>query len=182
MTPIPGVAGSVPAASGLAFRAIRPDDASALQRFHLRLSPGTVRNRFFGAHSRLGDGEARRFTSLAPDQQVALVATVGDRIVGVGRYIRLGAAEAAEVAFVVEDTYQGRGIGRELLSLLGRIGWDDDIKRFVADTFADNHAMLAVFRRTPHAVRVQETRRDGSVIHLVMGVTRPRSDLIAIPV
>lgn len=130
-----------------------------------------------GAHPRLPDEEARRFTSLAAGRQAALVAMFGKQIVGVGRYIRVDTGVDAEIAFVVEDGYQGRGIGTELLTLLARIGWDDGVRRFVADTFAENHAMLAVFMRTPDAVTVTETQRDGAVVHLIMVVTPPRSDL-----
>lgn len=180
MTQSPGIAGAPPAVPGMVVRAVRPDDAPALQAFHHRLSPGTVRSRFLGAHPRLSDEEARRFTALRAAQQVALVATLDGEIVGVGRYIRILTGDTAEVAFVVQDGYQGRGIGTELLCLLARIGWDDGIRRFVADTLAENSPMLAVFRRTPRAVRVKETSRDGSVIHLTMAVTRPVSDLIAV--
>jgi RimJ/RimL family protein N-acetyltransferase len=172
MTTRAGVADPPASVPGLVIRAIRPDDAAALQAFHHRLSADTIRNRFFGPHPHLPDEEARRFTSLAAGQQ-ALVATFDGQIVGVGRYIRLGTGDAAEVAFVVQDGYQGHGIGSELLTLLARIGWDDGIRRFVADTFADNRAMLGVFMRTPSAATVMKTRRDGSAIHLTMAVTPP---------
>ncbi len=86
--------------------------------------------------------------------------------------IRLGSGDA-EVAFVVQDGYQGHGIGTELFTLLARIGWDDGVRRFVADTFADNHAMLDVFLHTPGAVTLMRTRRDGNVVHLTMAVTAP---------
>jgi RimJ/RimL family protein N-acetyltransferase len=156
---------------GLVVRAIRSDDATALQAFHHRLSADTVRNRFFAVHPRLSDDEARRFTDLDPGQQ-ALVATFDHRIIAVGRYIRLGSGEA-EVAFVVQDGYQGHGIGTELFTLLARIGWDDGIRCFVADTFADNGAMLDVFTHTPGAVTVVRTRRDGNVVHITMEITAP---------
>jgi RimJ/RimL family protein N-acetyltransferase len=172
MTPSAEVADPAAAVPGLVVRAIRPDDAAELQVFHQRLSADTIRNRFFGAHPRLPDEEARRFTSLGGGQQ-ALVAILDYHIVGVGRYIRPRAGAAAEVAFVVQDGYQGHGIGTELFTLLARIGWDDGIRRFVADTYADNRAMLDVFMRTPGAATVTKTRPDGSVIHLTMAVSPP---------
>ncbi len=154
-------------------RSIRSDDAPRLQRFHLRLSADTIRRRFFGAHPTLGDVEARRFTDLDPATDAALVAIAGDRIVGVGRYVRIGTGGCAEVAFVVDDEFQGHGIGTELLTLLSRIARDDGIRRFVADTFADNGAMIDVFTHTPGAVTVEGITRDGSVIHLSMRVAHP---------
>ncbi|GAC1340539.1 MAG: hypothetical protein NVSMB29_09600 [Candidatus Dormibacteria bacterium] len=172
--------GSPAVVPGLVVRAIRPDEAPALQAFHHRLSPDTVRRRFFAVHPDLPDAEAHRFTTLTAGQQAALVATLDEEIVAVGRYVRLGTGAAAEVAFVVQDRYQGHGIATELLTLLARIGWEDGIRRFIADTFADNHAMLDVFRRTPRAVTVTTTRRDGDVVHLTMAVTPPAADLIEV--
>jgi GNAT superfamily N-acetyltransferase len=161
--------------SAVVVRSIRPDDAAALQAFHRRLSDDTVRNRFFGFHPELNEQEARRFTALEPGAEMALVATVHERIVGVGRSVRLGDGAAAEVAFVVEDGYQHRGIGSGLLSLLARLEWSEGIRTFVADTFTTNRTMLDVFMHTPRAVTVVTTRRDGSVVHLVMRVTAPSS-------
>jgi GNAT superfamily N-acetyltransferase len=157
---------------GLVVRSIRSDDAAALQAFHNRLSADTVRSRFFGVHPHLPDAEARRFTDLDPGRQ-ALVATYDHRIIGVGRFIRLASGDAAEVAFVVQDAYHGHGIGTELFTMLARIGWDDGVRRFVADTYADNGAMLDVFMHTPGAVTVTKLCRAGSVIQLTMAVTPP---------
>lgn len=78
---------------------------------------------------------------------------------------------------MVEDRYPGKGLGTELLVLLARLGWDDGIRRFVADTLVENAAMLNVFRRTPTAVTVTQTQRAGSVIHLDMDICAPRWDL-----
>ena len=162
------------APSDLILRPIRTDDAPALQAFHLRLSDDTVRNRFFGPHRELTDQEARRFSSLTPGCEVAFVATsVDDDIVAVGRYVRLDLGDAAEVAFVVQDSHQHRGIGTSLLTLLARVAWDDGICRLVADTLTTNSAMIGIFLHTPAAVTVVTTRRSGSVVHLVMTLTQP---------
>jgi GNAT superfamily N-acetyltransferase len=172
-----GVTISVPHRAPLAvvMRSIRADDASALRAFHRRLSADTVRNRFFGLHPELSAQEARRFTSLTAGVETALVAMVADRIVAVGRSVRLSCGDAAEVAFVVEDEYEHHGIGTTLLRLLARLGWADGVRRFVADTFVSNRSMLNVFMHTPGAVTVLTTRRDGSVVHIVMRITPPLS-------
>jgi GNAT superfamily N-acetyltransferase len=160
--------------SAVVIRSIRPDDAAGLQAFHARLSNDTIRNRFLGIHPMLRDAEAHRFTSVLRGKDAALVATIDETIVAVGRYVGLSGGDA-EVAFVVEDPCQGHGIGTALLTLLAHIAWDDGIRHFVADTFAANGAMLDVFMHTPHAVTVVNRRRDGSVVHLVMGVVPPDS-------
>jgi RimJ/RimL family protein N-acetyltransferase len=165
---------SCPAPSDPIFRWIRPGDASALRAFHERLSEDTVRNRFFGPHRELSVQEARRFCSLRPGFEAACVATdADDHILAVGRYSRVGVGDSAEVAFVVEDRYQHRGIGTSLLTLLVRLAWDDGIRRLVADTLSTNSAMLGIFLHTPAAVTVLTTRRDGGVVHLVMTLTEP---------
>jgi GNAT superfamily N-acetyltransferase len=170
-----GVAISVPqrASPAVVVRSIRRADASSLRAFHRRLSADTIRNRFFGLHPELSAQEALRFTSLTSGVETALVATIADRIVAVGRSVRLICGDAAEVAFVVEDEYEHHGIGTILLGLLARLGWADGVRRFVADTFVTNRSMLNVFMHTPSAVTVLTTRRDGSVVHIVMRITPP---------
>ena len=151
--------------SAVVIRSIRPADAAGLQAFHARLSNDTIRNRFLGVHRVLRDTEAHGFTSVLRGKDAALVATVDEVIVAVGRYVGLSGADA-EVAFVVEDPYQGHGIATALLTLLAHSAWDDGIRRLVADTFATNRAMLDVFMHTPRAVTVLE--------HATGRVGRPR--------
>lgn len=163
---------------GIALRSIRSDDAGELQAFHRRLSDDAVFNRFLGFHRQLSDKEARRFTAPVAGEETALVATADGRIVAVGRSIRSGPGEAAEVAFVVADAHQHHGLGRTLLTLLARFAWDDGVRRFVADTFVTNRSMLDVFLHSPRAVTVLSTRRDREVLHLVMQISRPGGELV----
>jgi RimJ/RimL family protein N-acetyltransferase len=67
-------------------------------------------------------------------------------MVAVGRYERLSGTTSAEVAFVVSDAYQGRGLGTLLLEGLADAGRSCGLDRFVADVLAENHRMLEVFR------------------------------------
>lgn len=157
----------------MAIRPIRPDDADALRAFHHRLSPDSVRRRFFGVHPDLFDREVLRFTRLDVKNEAALVATIEGEIIGVGRYSRVGGGDSAEVAFVVEDDYQGHGIGTELLTLLAQVAWGDGIRRFVADTLFDNRAMLDLFYHTERALSVADRTIDHGVIHLLMTLARP---------
>ena len=91
-------------------RPIRPDDAAGLVALHSRLSPQTVYFRFFAPYPRLSDRDVERFSTVDYRDRVALVATIGDAIIGVVRYDRV-APQEAEVAFVIEDEHQGRGLG-----------------------------------------------------------------------
>jgi GNAT superfamily N-acetyltransferase len=99
-------------------RPIRPEDGTALVAFHERLPPDTVYSWFFSAKPRLSAAEVEYLTHLDHDARVALVADLGDRIVAVARYDRTAREQEAEVAFVVADEHQGRGIGTVLLEHL----------------------------------------------------------------
>lgn len=76
---------------------------------------------------------------------MALVAVVGDRIIGVGRYDRQSGTDEAEVALVVRDDYQYQGIGSVLLDLLVVVARVNGIATFSASILAENRAMRGVF-------------------------------------
>ncbi|MCW2716138.1 MAG: CoA-binding domain protein [Frankiales bacterium] len=142
-------------------RPIRADDAERLAAFHARLSRETVYNRFFAYRPVLSDADIARFTQVDHDTRVALVATLRDEIIGVVRYDRLPETSDGEVAFVVEDAHQGRGLGPALLEHLAAAGRERGITRFVADTLPTNRAMLGVFRTA--GFQVHRTLADGYV-------------------
>ena len=129
-------------------RPIRPDDASRLVAFHGKLSTRSVYLRFFTVHPTLSETEVRRFTTVDYVDRLALVATVEDRLIAVARYDRAPGATEAEVAFVVADDYQHHGIGSTLLDDLADAARARGVTTFRADTLAENHAMLDVFRHT----------------------------------
>ena len=127
-------------------RPILADDAERLQAFHARLSKETVYNRFFAYRPTLSDVDVARFTQVDHDDRVALVATLNSEIVGVVRYDRMPGSHDAEVAFVVEDRHQGRGLGPLLLEHLADAARERGIARFTADVLPTNRPMLGVFR------------------------------------
>ncbi|HEY9414210.1 MAG TPA: GNAT family N-acetyltransferase, partial [Pseudonocardia sp.] len=148
-------------------RPIRPDDAARLLDFHSRLSERTRFLRFFGAYPRIPAGDLRRFTVVDHRDQVAFIALLGDEIVAVGRYVRGGGAPAAEVAFVVRDDHQGRGLGSILLEHLAATARENGIGRFEAEVLGENHTMLRVFRDAGYQIRREF---DHGVVHLEFDV------------
>jgi len=126
-------------------RPIRDTDGPAMTAFHESLSPRSVYRRFFFAHPRLSPGEVERFTHVDYVHRMAFVVIDDDRIVGVGRYERLEGSDEAEVAFVVTDAYQRRGIGALLLDRLAEVARGQGITTFVAQTLSENRDMLGVF-------------------------------------
>jgi len=125
---------------------MQPEDAAQLVKFHGTLSPDTTYLRYFSFHPELSEKELYRFTHVDHTDREALVAVVGDEIVGVARFDRQGDDEA-EVAFVIADAWQGRGLGPLLFQHLAARAREVGVKRFVADTLPRNRPMLKVFRR-----------------------------------
>ena len=129
-------------------RTISPDDGPRLVAFHSHLSPDTIYLRFFGAHPRLSPAEIERFTHVDGRGRVALVATLNEDIIGVARYDRSETdPREAEVAFVISDDHQGRGLGTLLLEQLAAHARAGGIGVFRAQTLPHNAPMLDVFRR-----------------------------------
>jgi acyl-CoA synthetase (NDP forming)/GNAT superfamily N-acetyltransferase len=125
-------------------RPITPDDGERLATFHRSLSDETIYFRFFAPYPELSQRDIKRFTHVDYVDRVALVATVGGAIVGVARYDRLE-SDDAEVAFVVRDDHQGRGLGSVLLEHLAVAARENGIRRFVAEVLPSNRRMLATF-------------------------------------
>ena len=93
-----------------------------------RSSDQTRYYRFFGPMKRLSDKDLHRFTHVDHDDRVAFVVLLGDQIIAVGRYDRYPGTDDAEVAFLVEDAHQGRGLGSVLLEHLAAAARERGIK------------------------------------------------------
>ncbi len=132
-------------------RPIRPDDEPRIVALHGRLSLDTRYQRFFSAMDRLPPDWAHFFANVDYRRRLALVAeglAAGERaLVGVGRYDLNEAEETAEVAFVVEDRWQDKGLGTVLLVDLLRVAGTRGIRRFRAYVLADNDRMLRLLSR-----------------------------------
>ncbi len=132
--------------TGIRIRPIRPEDAGALRRFHLRLSPETIHRRYFGAHPELSEQEAGRLAGVDYASRMAFVAVRGEELLAVAQYEAEPGRLEAELALVVSDDLQGRGVGTILIEQLASYGRTRGIARFLADTLPDNRAMLVVFK------------------------------------
>jgi acetyl coenzyme A synthetase (ADP forming)-like protein len=148
-------------------RPIRPDDADRLVDLHSRLSPRTIHYRFFSPRPRLSARDIERFTVVDHEHRVALIAFLGDDMIAVARYDRLPGTTDAEVAFVVEDRHQGRGLGTVLLEHLAAAARERGIRRFVAETLPDNRRMIGVFRDAGWEV---DTRLEDGIVHVSFAI------------
>jgi GNAT superfamily N-acetyltransferase len=157
--------------SAVHVRDIRPEDAKALVAFHTRLSESTVVLRFFCVHPRLSEREVEYFTKVDGRDRFALVAESAGDIIAVGRYDRIPATDDAEVAFVVGDAYQGKGIGSILLQHLVLIARGNGIVRFVAETLTENHRMFELLRGSGCALQSQ---RSSGTVRVVLDISANR--------
>jgi acyl-CoA synthetase (NDP forming)/GNAT superfamily N-acetyltransferase len=143
-------------------RQITPDDAERIVAFHSRMSERTRYFRYFSPYPRIPEKDLARFVNVDHATREAFVVLAGDKITAVGRYERIGPdSPDAEVAFVVEDAHQGRGIGSVLLEHLAEAARDVGISRFTAEVLPANGAMLRVFGDTGYPV--QRRYADGVV-------------------
>lgn len=141
-------------------RPIRPEDASLLVEFYARVSDESKYFRFFAPMPELAAKDVDRFTQVDHVHRVALIMMVGGELIAVGRYDRVEDVDA-EVAFLVEDAHQGRGIGQLLLEHLAQAGRERGVERFVAEVIPENQAMIATFREAGY--RVGSGYEDGTL-------------------
>lgn len=126
-------------------RPIGPEDAELLVAFYARVSDESKYYRFFTPMPRLSQRDVLRFTNVDHDRRVAFVLTVGEDMIAVGRYDAVDPRHA-EVAFLVQDDHQGRGIAQVLLEHLAQAGRERGIESFTAEVLPDNKRMIQTFR------------------------------------
>ncbi|MBL7115549.1 MAG: GNAT family N-acetyltransferase [Kiritimatiellae bacterium] len=135
------------------FRPIHPTDEPAMRDLFYTLSQQTLYYRFMKQVKAVPRKELQDFVYIDHRSDVAIVGTVpeahGEEIVVIGRYYLDKSTNMAEVAFVVADTWQNKGIGSFLLRHLGTIARRNGIRGFTAEVLRDNRAMQRVFQKSP---------------------------------
>ena len=131
-------------------RPIRPEDEPAMVGFHKTLSERTVYLRYFhmmNLEQRTQHDRLTRICFIDYDREMALVAEHEGEILGVGRMMKIHGTNEAEVAAVVSDQWQGRGLGKELLSRLLIVGADEKLEKLTADILPDNREIQRIFTK-----------------------------------
>ncbi|MGV9340401.1 bifunctional acetate--CoA ligase family protein/GNAT family N-acetyltransferase [Streptomyces sp. NPDC003688] len=134
-------------------RPITTDDADRLVSFYEQVSDESKYYRFFAPYPRLSAKDVHRFTHHDFVDRVGLAATVGGEFIATVRYDRIGAdgmaasapADEAEVAFLVQDAHQGRGVASALLEHIAAVARERGIRRFAAEVLPANTKMIKVF-------------------------------------
>jgi GNAT superfamily N-acetyltransferase len=132
----------------LFLRPIRSEDERKLLRFHGHLSPESIYTRYFSFHPELSPVEVEHLTHVDYHDRLALVIEDGDELVAVARYERYPGTSEAEVAFVVRDDYQRRGLGGRLFASLAAAARPRGITVFRAETLCRNVDMMSVFHHS----------------------------------
>ena len=132
----------------VATRPVRPADQTLFCRLWGRLSPETVYRRFHAPVRTLPEETVRRLVTVDHDRRDAVVAVVGGEVVGVARYDRpVDDPSTAEIAVLVEDAWQGVGLGRQLLAELTGLAARRGVRTLTATVQPDNEAVLGLLRR-----------------------------------
>ena len=158
--------------STVVVRAIQPDDKSAVRNAFARLSFESAYSRFFRAKHNLSARELDYFTEVDFANHVAigvgLLQSDNELPIGIGRYIVSEAdPKTAEIAFTVDDEYQGIGVGSLLLKHLCRIAVANGVEHFCATVLATNDKMMHVFQRSQLPMRQS---RDAEVIEVTLAL------------
>ncbi|MEU5193822.1 GNAT family N-acetyltransferase [Streptomyces scabiei] len=156
-------------------RPITVDDAERLVSFYEQVSDESKYYRFFAPYPRLSAKDVHRFTHHDFVDRVGLAATVGGEFIATVRYDRIGPhgmpasapADEAEVAFLVQDAHQGRGVASALLEHIAAVARERGIRRFAAEVLPANSKMIKVF--TDAGYQQRRSFEDG-VVRLEFGL------------
>jgi acetyltransferase len=162
--------------TNVTLRPIRPEDEPAMVRFHETLSERSVYLRYFhimNLEQRTTHERLTRICFIDYDREMALVAerrnpeTGASEILGVGRLTRLHGANEAEVAVLVSDQWQRKGLGRELLTRCTQVAAAEQISKISADVLPDNIEILRISEKLGFTV----TQEDGAdVVHIELNI------------
>ena len=157
-------------------RPIRPDDAPRLQDLHSRLSHDTAYQRFFAIVKRLPPDWARVLATVDYHRRLALVVEAhgeaDPELIAVGRYDAIDEKDTVEVAFVVQDSWQNRGLGTILFDEILRAAAGRSYRRFRAYVLADNRRMLDLITRF---TLVESRKTEHGVTELVFALLAERA-------
>ena len=155
------------------FRPVKPSDESALSDMLYSLSADSVRKRYFTYTRAFPHRDVQKLANVDYRQDIAIVGLVpavsGEDMVAIAQFFTDPGRGSAEVAFIVQDEWQKKGMGTFLLEYLAEIARARDVKKFHASVLAINKAMLQVFYNSGYSVN---TEFDGEAYHVDFDITR----------
>ena len=138
------------------FRPIKPTDEPALSEMMYSLSEESVRTRYMTYTLAFPHRDIQRVTNIDYQQDVAIVGVVpgvsGEEIVAIAQYFLDPKTQSAEVAFVVQDEWQRKGMGTFLLDYITQIAKQRGVRKFWAKVLPNNEPMLAIFHNSGYKI------------------------------
>ena len=157
------------------FRPVKPTDEPALAEMLYSLSAESVRSRYFTHTMTFPHKDVQRLTNIDYHQDLAIVGVVpgpsDEEVVAIAQYFLDPKTQEAEVAFIVQDEWQQKGLGTFLLEYLVQIARQRGVKRFYAKVLPVNRPMLAIFYNSGYRVN---TEFDGEVYSVSFDLTPAR--------
>jgi GNAT superfamily N-acetyltransferase len=133
------------------FRAIKPSDEEAMRRLFYRFSNTTVYRRFLFPISTMPHDKIQGYVNVDYRQVMSVVALAGEpdqeAIIAEARFVKEDQGAYGEVAFIVDEKYQGRGIATYLYKMLIRLAKERGLKGFTAEVLQANKEMMSVFEK-----------------------------------
>lgn len=142
--------------SEVLLRPVQPADEPELTEMLYSLSSETVRRRFFAHTTTFPHKDVQRLTNIDYENNLAIVAAVPgprgeEELVAIGQYFR-EPEDTAEVAFIVQDAWQDKGLGSRLMQVLAEAAKQRGICHFTATVLPENRAMINVFKHAGYSV------------------------------
>ena len=155
------------------FRPVKPTDEAALSEMLYSLSEQSVQKRYMTRTTAFPHKDVQKLTNIDYKQDIAIVGTVptvsGEQIVAIAQYFLDPKTQTAEVAFIVQDEWQQKGMGTFLLEYLTQIAKERGVKRFCAKILPINKPMLAIFHNSGYKVN---TEFDGDVYNITYDLAK----------
>ncbi len=160
------------------FRPVKPTDETALSEMLYSLSASSVQTRYMVQTVGFPHKDVQQLTNINYRRDISIVATVpavsGEQIVAIAQYYLDPKTQAAEVAFLVQDEWQKKGLGSFLFAYLTQIARQRGVRCFYAKVLPTNKPMLAIFRKSGCKVK---TEFDGEVYSIMCDLTKQKNKL-----
>ncbi len=152
------------------FRPIKPDDEPLMKTLFYDFSRESIYRRYFTHVKSMPHSKLQKYINIDYQSALSIVGVVGgfenERIIAEGRYLVDDSTQFAEVAFIVDESYQRLGISSFMLSYLAEIAEDWGVKGFTAYVMKENIAMLNVFKKRFPDMKM--TPDDPGIYHVTM--------------
>ena len=138
------------------FRAIKPSDEEAMRRFFYRFSDQMIFYRFFYLVQTMTHDQMQEYVNLDYSKEMSIVGLAGtsgnEKIIAEARFVKDDDSNYGDLAFLVDEAYQGIGVGTYLLHFLIKLAQARGLEGFTAEVLPENQPMMKLFEKTDHTL------------------------------